>query len=64
MPTIPLALLMKTSESVGNEIGLNMCDSSATKFVKTELQSDNELEKLATHGIMARYSELVGVKWQ
>lgn len=37
MPTLPLALLVKSSESVGNEIGLNMCDSSATKFVKTEL---------------------------
>lgn len=63
MPTLPLALLVKSSESVGNEIGLNMCDSNATKFVKTELWNDSELEKLATHGIMARYSELNGVKW-
>lgn len=49
MPAIPFALLVKSLEQVGNAIGLNMCDGSLVKFVTTELQSDSELKKLATH---------------
>lgn len=58
MPAIPLALLVKGLEQVGNEIGLTMYNGSLTTFVTSELQIDNVLENWETHGIIAIYHEL------